>query len=102
MSEFPSRYGDPIELTDEHERLAARLYIRWDDEMEWGGPAVDFKRPFGNSDMPGDVAEILQWDVDEDDGLTVDQYERAHELLYEMGHVLRDALTLWRISRGLV
>jgi hypothetical protein len=34
------------------------MYITWDD-CEFGAPACDCKRPYGNSDVYGDMAEIL-------------------------------------------
>jgi hypothetical protein len=89
-------YSKPLELTDEHTRLAGRLVIRWQDDIEWGGPEVDAKRPFGNGDMPGDVAEILGWEAQGDDGeLTQAQRDRAEQLHFEMGYVLVVALNEW-------
>lgn len=45
-------------VTDEHLRLLRRTYIFW-DEAEFGSPSIDPKRPYGNSNVYGDIAEIL-------------------------------------------
>lgn len=56
-----------LELLDENpgmfehmQKLADAFYINLEfDNAEWGGIDLDCKRPFGNSYMPGDVAEII-------------------------------------------
>lgn len=55
-------------LTDAHVKLLQRAFVRWDD-CEYGAPAIDPKRPYGNSDVEHDIAEILGWEIqtDEDD-----------------------------------
>jgi hypothetical protein len=45
-------------VTDEHVRLLRRAHVSW-DETEFGAPGIDPKRPYGNSDIYGDIAEIL-------------------------------------------
>lgn len=45
-------------LRAEHVKLLARAYVRWED-CESGAPAIDCKRPYGNSGVASDVAEIL-------------------------------------------
>lgn len=45
-------------LTDEHLALLRAAYIHWED-CEFGAPAIDCKRPYGNSDVLGDIHEIL-------------------------------------------
>jgi hypothetical protein len=42
----------------EHLTLLRNMYWRWDD-CEFGAPAVDSKRPYGNSSVYLDLAEIL-------------------------------------------
>jgi hypothetical protein len=49
-------------LTKQHLALLRRLYIEWHpmpSEDEKGVASVNIKRPYGNSDVLGDVAEIL-------------------------------------------
>lgn len=47
-----------LKVTENHIKLLKELYIGWED-CEFGAPCVDCKRPFGNSDVYGDMAEIL-------------------------------------------
>lgn len=47
-----------FELKEEHLKLLRRAIIRWED-CEFGAPAIDCKRPYGNSYVYGDIAEIL-------------------------------------------
>jgi len=50
-----------FELKDEHLALLTRANIGWQD-AETGAPEIDPKRPYGNSDVAGDVMEILGWE----------------------------------------
>jgi hypothetical protein len=45
-------------VTDEHLRLLRRAHVCW-DEAEFGAPGINPKRPYGNSNVYGDIAEIL-------------------------------------------
>src|SRR4028118_696601 len=68
-----------FELTADHIKLIRRMNVGW-QSCEAGAPEIDPKRPYGNSCMVGDVAEILGWEVDEDEGLTDAQRERAEAI----------------------
>lgn len=57
MSEF-------FELTEDHLKLLKNAYVDWDG-CEYGAPAIDCKRPYGNSSVGQDIAEILGWEYDE-------------------------------------
>jgi len=46
-------------LREEHLKLLRRAIIRWED-CEFGAPAIDCKRPYGNSDVESDILEILK------------------------------------------
>jgi hypothetical protein len=46
-------------LTADHVLLLRNASIDFQDGPEWGGPAIDCKRPFGNGDMVGDMALLL-------------------------------------------
>ena len=48
-------------VTEEHLKLLRRAEVRWDDS-EYGAPAIDSKRPYGNSDVVLDILEILGLD----------------------------------------
>lgn len=47
-----------IKITEEHIKLAKAMYVSWWD-CEFGSPAIDCKRPYGNSDVISDILEIL-------------------------------------------
>lgn len=45
-------------LTEDHLTLLRHMYVQWQD-CETGAPEVDPKRPYGNSSVAPDIAEIL-------------------------------------------
>jgi len=45
-------------LTEEHIKLLSRAYVSWQD-CEFGAPEINPKRPYGNSNVIRDIAEIL-------------------------------------------
>jgi hypothetical protein len=45
-------------LTKDHIKLLRRMYVSWWD-FETGAPAIDPKRPYGNSDVDNDIHQIL-------------------------------------------
>jgi hypothetical protein len=59
--------------TRDHLALLSSAYWRM-SEMEYGAPEIDGKRPYGNSSVEEDLAEILP-------DLTMDERERTHEEL---------------------
>jgi hypothetical protein len=42
----------------EHLTLLRRAFVSWDG-CEYGAPAIDCKRPYGNGDVPDDIRELL-------------------------------------------
>lgn len=63
-------------LTEEHVTLLQHAYVGWED-CEYGAPSIDCKRPYGNSSVEEDIAKILGWKVDDAEGLTEEQRNRA-------------------------
>lgn len=53
-------------LTEDHVKLLRRAYVGWQD-CETGAPEVDPKRPYGNSSVAQDIAEILGEEYDQED-----------------------------------
>jgi len=47
-----------FKFTEKHEKLLRRAFVRWED-CEFGAPAIDCKRPYGNSSVVSDIYEIL-------------------------------------------
>jgi hypothetical protein len=74
-------------LTAEHLELARRMYVEWDN-CEYGAPAINPKRPYGNSDVEGDIAEILGWAWEDTDERAQAESERARAIHCEMETVL--------------
>ena len=48
-----------FDVHEDHKKLLMRSYWDWDD-CEYGAPCMDPKRPYGNSDVGGDIAGILE------------------------------------------
>jgi len=85
-------------ITEDHLKLVQNAYVRWDD-CEFGAPVIDCKRPYGNSYVVGDIAEILDWEIDEE-GLTFEQKERATVLHYDLEMVLSICLQRLTFETG--
>ena len=49
-------------LKQEHINLLKNASIMWYND-EYGAPCIDPKRPYGNSNVSLDIAEILGWDI---------------------------------------
>lgn len=45
-------------VTEDHLKLLRRAYVTW-NAISISAPTIDTKRPYGNSDEWGDMAEIL-------------------------------------------
>ena len=97
------RYVRDFTVTDEHLRLLRRAYITWDD-VEFGAPGTDPKRPYGNSNVYGDIAEILdvpesKW-ADEDLNPLLDAEWRFLRLHVETAIALQIALATGEFRTG--
>lgn len=55
-----------FEVTDAHIKLLKAAYVGWDDG-EFGAPAIDCKRPYGNSSVLADIREILGYPIDSEE-----------------------------------
>ncbi|MGD0242561.1 MAG: hypothetical protein ABSB59_19835 [Streptosporangiaceae bacterium] len=76
-------------VTEEHLKLLRHLFIHWDEGEGYGGPAISCKRPYGNSAVPENVAEIL--------GLPEDRMLRVH---VEAGIALKVVLAAGEFRPG--
>jgi hypothetical protein len=62
-----------FEVTENHIKLLKSAYTSW-ESCEFGAPSIDYKRPYGNSDVYSDIAEILGIMRDDpEDGWTDEQ-----------------------------
>jgi len=101
------RRATEFTVTGEHLKLLRRAYVSW-DYCEFGAPEIDAKRPYGNSDVIGDIAEILDPDglaavYGDDDAL--DRYrdemdERFSRIHAETALVLSIALFTGKFEAG--
>lgn len=81
-----------FDVTPDHMRLVQRLYWSWDDSGYEGVPAPGLKRPYGNSYVVGDIAEILGWDLswrDDDEEMPDEMLDRALKIHREMETVMQ-------------
>ena len=88
-------------LTSEHLALAKCLHIVWYDKGN-GGPGASTMRPYGNSDMLFDIAEIIGYDQPEDGedfSLTTERYLRG--LHRDMQLVLQIILHTGQMEPGM-
>lgn len=88
------RYVTGFTITPDHLLLLRNMQVGW-SWGEYGAPCISPKRPYGNSDVPADIARILGWQRD-DDGLP----ERAARIHAEMGVVLQIVLTTLSFRAG--
>ena len=93
-----------FELTEDHIKLLRSAYVTWCYE-EWGAPQIDPKRPYGDSSIARDVAEILGWELEgEEDGepaLSDRQHTRALELHEQTEVALQIVLRTGSFEPGL-
>lgn len=92
-------FGTKFTLTQDHIKLLRSSYVRWDDSY-FGAPSIDSKRPYGNSDVPSDIARILNWDYDEETGLSSELEKKARAIHEEMEHALQVVLTSGSFEPG--
>jgi len=101
------RFITEFTVTEDHLKLMKRAYVSWDD-CEFGAPEIDCKRPYGNSDVLRDIAEIIDTDAariayDGEDAW--EAYEQAHEEAFTRMHaetaiVLQIALNTGEFRAG--
>jgi hypothetical protein len=81
-------------VTKEHILLLKNLQVEWSD-VEFGAPEIDPKRPYGNSDVIRDIAEIIYGPkaynemVDEDGLLPAKTEDKLCNLHKDMQTVLQ-------------
>jgi hypothetical protein len=78
-------------ITHQHLALAPRMNVGWCGD-EYGAPEIDPKRPYGNSDVEGDIREILGIEGETEGGL--------RELHEQMQTVLQIALATGTFEAG--
>jgi hypothetical protein len=84
--------GKIFEVTEEHLKLLKHSHIMW-RASEYGAPMIDPKRPYGNTSVESDIAEILGWDKEDS--------QRAEKLHRELEIVLQIVLVTQTFEPGL-
>lgn len=95
----PSRFT----LTAQHVKLLRAMYVYWEDypEEHDGAPAVDSKRPYGNSSVLRDVAKIIGEPPPDADGEWADgQAERLLTIHAETATALQIVLITGSFDPG--
>lgn len=89
-------------VTKDHLTLLKNMWVKWESSMA-GAPMIDCKRPYGNSDVLGDVATVLKWKlVETADGevMTKKQSELAEKLHRETEKALQICLCTQSFKPG--
>lgn len=87
-------------ITQQHIDLLRHASVRWND-MEFGAPGIDPKRPYGNSSVLSDIAEILDITPEgDDDEFSLEQHETMMKLHRETLTVLQIMLDTGEMKPG--
>jgi hypothetical protein len=95
-------------VTEQHLALLRRAWVTW-EYIEFGAPAIDGKRPYGNSDVLRDIAEalgdgpeLLPFEQDDElfDTWLEDNEERLAKIHGEVGVVLQIVLATGLFQPG--
>lgn len=90
-----------MKITEEHLKLLKKAYWRY-DEAEYGAPCINPKRPYGNSDVEEDIAEILGWKLFEnkygETELSKEQSDEANKLHRELLDVIKQIIEEYKIK----
>jgi hypothetical protein len=93
------KFADDFTVTEDHLKLLRRAGVGWDD-CEFGAPAIDCKRPYGNSDVIGDIAEIFGAETDADGEIPPEVEEAYTRLHAETAIALQIALATGEFRAG--
>ena len=78
--------------TEEHKKLLKQMdFVNFENWGDYVFMWVEWKRPFWNSNISNDVANILGWELPNDD-LSFEQQEKVQQLLRELPFVLNNLL----------
>jgi hypothetical protein len=80
-----------FEVKPEHIKLLSKMWVSW-ESGEFGAPAIDCKRPYGNSYVIGDIAEILGLQPQTDEYGEVTFSEAQEEFMNEIHKETQTAL----------
>ena len=96
------QYYEQFRLTEHHVTLLQAMYCSFDDGGYEGAPAVDLKRPYGNSDVYGDINDLIfKVEFDGDSDMPDDLLEACATLHKETGKALQVCLSTLSFKPGL-
>lgn len=102
------RMHEQFRLTDQHVALLQRMYVEFEDHSYNGAPMVNIKRPYGNSSVDTDIAEILGYGnyieaINNDDitNETESMFQYLMQLHRETGKALQIVLSTKSFEPGL-
>ena len=91
-----------FKLKPEHIKIMTDLNFRISiliDSKDRYRPAIDIKRPFGNSGPTTNVCEIMGWHCDEESGeYAAEDIEKAEMLIIELPVALQKKLTKMQVE----
>lgn len=79
----------PFTVTENHIRLLGEVYWDWCDDAYEGAVAQNLKRPYGNSDVLGDVYQAVYATPWKEDELSDSLHDRMLKLHREMATVVQ-------------
>ncbi len=91
-----------MNITKEHLKLLKRMHVEW-GHCEYGAPAINPKRPYGNGGVETDICEILgkkRVQVDYEEGFLTEDLEYASKIHAEMEDVLQICLCTGKFEEG--
>lgn len=92
-------YYKKFQIKEEHLKLLKNFNVDWYNS-EYGAPMINPKRPYGNSDVELDIAEILEWEIKNNE-LSDEQSNEASKLHEETKIALQICLSLLKFETGL-
>lgn len=93
-------------VTEDHLKLLRHIHgLYWDPGEGYGALSINPKKPYGNSNVPQDVAEIVEapdsdWEWDYDRVLRAEAEDRYLRLHVEAGIALKIALATGEFRPG--
>jgi hypothetical protein len=86
-----------LEITETHKRMLKRLQIQWEREGRGiGRLGIDSKRPYGNSRVHEDIAELAgmrKLDYEKDESYTEVEIAKMRQLHQDMAAILKQLIS---------
>ena len=97
--------SDEFEITEDHIKVIKGMTFEYLHDHSFGAPGLDQKRPFGNSYVYGDLADLLgmepEPDGSSDEDWSEDQKVYMREVFFETATVLNIIIQTQSFKPGL-